>query len=71
MQYIAVFYANLNYAYLVPERYKFVIRSSYELLLDTMRERGGYIPHCDHAVPEEVSLKNYLHYRRRCLELGG
>ena len=39
MQYVAVFHANLNYAYLVPERYEFVIRSSYELLLDTMRER--------------------------------
>ena len=39
MQYVAVFHANLNYAYLVPERYEFVIRSSYELLIDTMRER--------------------------------
>ena len=39
MKYVAVFHANLNYAYLVPERYEFVIRSSYELLLDTMRER--------------------------------
>ncbi len=39
MQYIAVFHANLNYAYLVPERYEFVIRSSYELLLDTMKAR--------------------------------
>jgi len=32
---------------------------------------GGYIPVCDHAVPTEVSFENYLHYRRRCLELGG
>ena len=39
MRYVAVFHANLNYAYLVPERYEFVIRSSYELLIDTMRER--------------------------------
>ncbi len=39
MKYVAVFHANLNYAYLVPERYEFVIRSSYELLIDTMRER--------------------------------
>lgn len=40
-------------------------------ILPAMRERGGYIPHCDHAVPEEVPLASYLHYRRRCQELGG
>ncbi len=40
-------------------------------ILPAMRRRGGYIPHCDHSVPEEVSLENYLHYRKRCLELGG
>lgn len=39
-------------------------------ILPTMRRRGGYIPHCDHSVPEEVSLENYLHYRKRCIELG-
>ena len=42
-----------------------------EYILPTMRERGGYIPTCDHGVPEEVSLDNYLHYRKRCIELGG
>jgi hypothetical protein len=36
-----------------------------------MRERGGYIPTCDHGVPEEVPYENYLHYRKRCVELGG
>jgi len=39
-------------------------------ILPEMRRRGGYIPHCDHSVPEEVSLENYLHYRRRCIELA-
>lgn len=39
-------------------------------ILPTMRERGGYIPTCDHGVPEEVSYENYLHYRKRCIELG-
>ncbi|NLY01820.1 MAG: hypothetical protein GXY83_37520 [Rhodopirellula sp.] len=38
MKYVAIFHANLNYAYLVPEKYEFVIRASYELLIDTMRE---------------------------------
>jgi len=42
-----------------------------ERILPAMRERGGYIPTCDHGVPEEVSLENYLHYRKRCVELGG
>lgn len=40
-------------------------------IIPTMRERGGYYPTCDHGVPEEVSLDNYMHYRKRCLELGG
>jgi hypothetical protein len=42
-----------------------------ERILPVMRARGGYIPTCDHGVPEEVSLENYLHYRRRCVEWGG
>jgi len=42
-----------------------------ERILPLMRKRGGYIPTCDHGVPEEVSLENYLHYRKRCIELGG
>jgi len=42
-----------------------------ERILPAMRERGGYIPTCDHGVPEEVSLDNYVHYRKRCIELGG
>lgn len=42
-----------------------------ERILPPMREQGGYIPTCDHGVPSEVSYANYLHYRRRCLELGG
>jgi len=42
-----------------------------ERVLPPMRARGGYIPTCDHGVPEEVSYANYLHYRRRCGEGGG
>ncbi len=38
MKYIAIFHANLNYAYLTPDKYEFVIRGSYELILDTMKE---------------------------------
>lgn len=35
-----------------------------------MQKHGGYIPTCDHHVPAEVSLENYMHYRKRCLEFG-
>jgi len=37
-------------------------------ILPAMHRRGGYIPTCDHGVPEEVSYENWLHYRKRCLE---
>ncbi|NLG24838.1 MAG: hypothetical protein GX558_05745 [Clostridiales bacterium] len=39
-------------------------------IFPAMRKRGGYLPTCDHGVPEEVSLKNYLHFRKRCLEFA-
>jgi len=42
-----------------------------ERIIPPMRARGGYIPTCDHGVPAEVSLDNYRHYRKRCVELGG
>ena len=39
-----------------------------DAILPTMRKRGGYVPTCDHGVPEEVPYQDYLHYRKRCLE---
>ncbi|MDR2516266.1 MAG: uroporphyrinogen decarboxylase family protein [Spirochaetaceae bacterium] len=39
-------------------------------IMPVMKKRGGYIPTCDHGVPEEVSFENYLHYRRRMLEFA-
>ncbi len=42
-----------------------------ERILPVMRQRGGYIPCVDHGTPEEVSFENYLHFRKRCVELGG
>jgi uroporphyrinogen-III decarboxylase len=47
------------------------INKELERIIPIMRERGGYIPTCDHGVPEEVSYDNYLYYRKRCVELGG
>lgn len=28
-----------------------------------MIEKGGYIPHVDHAIPPDISLENYLYFR--------
>ena len=42
-----------------------------EHILPAMRRRGGYIPTCDHGVPEEVPYEDYLYYRERCVALGG
>ena len=39
-------------------------------IFPVMQARGGYLPTCDHGVPEEVSLENYLHFRKRCLEFA-
>jgi len=38
-------------------------------IIPFMVDRGGYIPTCDHGVPDDVSYENYLHYRRRVMEL--
>jgi uroporphyrinogen decarboxylase len=37
-------------------------------IMPLMKQRGGYVPTCDHGVPEEVDFENYLHYRGRMLE---
>lgn len=42
-----------------------------ENILPRMRATGGYTPTSDHGVPMEVSYENYMHYRQRCIELGG
>ena len=42
-----------------------------ERIIPAMRARGGYIPTIDHGVPPETPWRNYLHYRQRCVELGG
>jgi uroporphyrinogen decarboxylase len=36
-------------------------------IFPVMRARGGFIPTCDHGVPEEVRYEDYLYFRKRCL----
>ena len=38
-------------------------------ILPPMVARGRYMPCCDHTVPDDISLANYLHYRRRVQEM--
>lgn len=40
-----------------------------ERIMPPMVARGRYIPCADHAVPDDVSLANYLHYRKRVMEM--
>jgi hypothetical protein len=39
-------------------------------IFPAMRERGGFIPTCDHGVPAEVKFDDYMHFRKRCLEFA-
>ena len=39
-------------------------------ILPVLKKRGGYIPNCDHGVPEEVSFENYVHFRNRVKEFA-
>ena len=40
-----------------------------ERIMPVMVARGGYVPTCDHGVPDNVSYASYMHYRRRMMEL--
>lgn len=39
-----------------------------DYIMPTMKKRGGYIPTCDHGVPEEVSFENYMYFREKLSE---
>lgn len=47
------------------------IKRHLDYIMPAMRRRGGYIPTCDHGVPEEVSFENYLLYRKLMNEYCG
>ena len=37
-------------------------------IMPVMKKRGGYIPTCDHGVPEEVDFDDYMYFRKRMQE---
>ena len=49
---------------------KAAIDEMVDRIFPVMQARGGYIPTSDHGVPEEVSLENYMYYRKRALEFA-
>ncbi|MBN1516610.1 hypothetical protein JXA32_08570 [Candidatus Sumerlaeota bacterium] len=60
MKYVVILHANLNYAYLPERRYEFVIRNSYELILDTMREccpNDKFVFEASGYTIEQIALK--------------
>lgn len=60
MKYINIFHANLNYAYLTPDMYEFVIRTAYEMTIDTMRgvfPNTKYVFEASGYTVEEIAKK--------------
>jgi len=49
MKYIAIYHANLNYSGLEEERYEFVIRNSYEKIIDIYNDPLKGVPYCFEA----------------------
>jgi uroporphyrinogen decarboxylase len=47
---------------------KTAIDAMVDRIMPVMKARGGYIPTCDHGVPEEVSFDNFIYFRNRLLE---
>jgi uroporphyrinogen decarboxylase len=39
-------------------------------IMPVMKRRGGYIPTCDHGIPEEIEFEDYMYYRKRMLEFA-
>jgi hypothetical protein len=81
MQYITIFHANLNYAYLTEDRYEFVIRRAYEMTLDTMQaefpdvpyvfEASGYtLEHMAQKTPEVLEKLKAAIARGQCEFMG-
>ncbi len=75
MKYVAIFHANLNYAYLTPDRYEFVIRNAYEMIIDTMQERFAGTPYVFEAsgyTIEQMAMRtpDVLHKLKNAIDCG-
>jgi len=81
MKYVAIFHANLNYAFLIPQNYERVIRASYDVILDTFLkkfpqakfvfEASGYtIEHIAKLTPDVLDKLKTLIARGQCEFMG-
>ena len=50
---------------------KDAIEDYLQKVIPFMVKRGGFIPTCDHGVPDNVSFDNYMYYRKRMIEMDG
>ena len=50
---------------------KEAIEAHLQHIIPAMVKRGGYVPMCDHGVPDNVKFEDYLYYRQRVCELDG
>jgi uroporphyrinogen decarboxylase len=48
---------------------KDAIEAHLQHVIPAMVERGGYVPMCDHGVPDNVTFDSYMYYRKRICEL--
>lgn len=46
------------------------LRHYLDRILPAMKQRGGYIPTCDHGVPAEADFEAYVYYRKRCFDMN-
>jgi hypothetical protein len=81
MEYVAIFHANLNYAFLEPYFFERTIRASYETIIDTFRERcpgakyvfeaSGYtIEHIARVTPDVLEKLRDAIQRGQCEFMG-
>ena len=42
---------------------KEAIKREVDRIMPFMKKHGGYMPTCDHGVPEEVAFEDYMYYR--------
>ncbi|MFO8006717.1 MAG: hypothetical protein R6V05_03180 [Candidatus Brocadiia bacterium] len=81
MEYVAIFHANLNYAYLEPYFFERTIRASYEVIFDVFRERcpeakyvfeasGFTIEHMGRVAPDVLEKLKDAIARGQCEFMG-
>ena len=47
------------------------LRNEVLRVVPPLLKEGGYIPSCDHGVPGDISLENFVEYTRMLAELTG